>query len=239
LILIGLSILAAIGLLALIVWALHRNQRRENEENVDRNLPLPPIELNETDVTEMSDPEDILGISETSKAPRSTRAAQQAVPISPIEFPDQWLAASRELLAKGEFDKALQQCLSALPQMGAFRQSCVVLRAQIRELKKKRQSHAGALQQLYQFAALADFFHGKTPNTKALPSSAIKQIDYVSWKALRSPYAVLGFEHISLLTKTDAKWLVQEWGEPERHSFMRELHLVEWNNLRRSLTQPT
>lgn len=234
-ILLGLSILAAIGLMALIVWALHRNQLRENEENVDRNLPLPPLELNQSNVTEMSDLEDVLGIAEKEKPTHSSASAQQAVRASVTTPLDQCLASSREFLARGEFAKALQQCHGALPQLGAFRQSCVVLRAHIRELKKEHQSSIEALEQLYRLAALADFFHGKAPNTKTLPPSAIKQIDFTSWQALDHPYAVLGFEHLSLLTKTDSKWLVQEWGEPDSHSCMRELHPAQWNSLRNSL----
>jgi len=232
LILIGLSILAAIGLLVLIVWALHRNQHRKNEESVDRNLPLPPIELKQAAVTEMSDIEEMLGIEpESSPAPRPAPSVEPAELANAPASPDQWLVRSRECLAQGDFEAALELCNSALPQMGAFRQSCVVLRAQIRDLKKKRQSYTGALEQLYLLAAQADFFHGKTPNTKTLPANTIKQIDYSAWKSLSSPYAVLGFEHVSLLTKTDAKWLVQQWGEPDSHSFMRELHLAQWDSL--------
>ncbi|MBU1362155.1 MAG: hypothetical protein KJ901_25795 [Gammaproteobacteria bacterium] len=231
-ILIGLSILAAIGLLVLIVWALHRNQRIENQESVDRNLPLPPIELKQSDANELSDVEDMLGIEpESSPAPRPAPVAAKVELSDSVASPDQWLVRSRECASQGDFEAALQLCESALPQMGAFRQSCVVLRAQIRELKKKRHSHSHALEQLYQLAAQADFFHGKTPNTKALAPSAVKQIDYAAWKALSSPYAVLGYKHVSLLTKTDAKWLVQEWGEPESHGYMRELHLAQWNTL--------
>lgn len=227
-ILIGLSILAAIGLLALIVWALHRNQRIENQESVDRNLPLPPIELKQSDANELSDVEDMLGIE---PAPRPAPVTTTVELSETIPSPDQWLVRSREYAAQGDFESALQQCQSALPQMGAFRQSCVVLRAQIRELKKQQQSYTNALEQLYRFASQADFFHGKTANTNALPPSAVKQIDYAAWKSLSSPYAVLGYEHVSLLTKTDAKWLVKEWGEPESHGFMRELHLAQWNTL--------
>ena len=231
-ILIGLSILAAIGLLALIVWALHRNQRIENQESVDRNLPLPPIELKQSDANELSDVEDMLGIEpESSPAPRPAPVTTKVELGDAVASPDQWLVRSRECASQGDFEAALQLCESALPQMGAFRQSCVVLRAQIRELKKKRQSYSHALELLYQLAAQADFFHGKTPNTKALPPSAVKQIDYAAWKAISSPYAVLGYKHVSLLTKTDAKWLVQEWGEPESHGYMRELHLAQWNTL--------
>ena len=231
----GLSILAAIGLLVLIVWALHRNQRRKNEESVDRNLPLPPLQLSESEVSAMAGIEDMFGIEEATASSGPTPKAPAKMPTRIAEPSEQWLANSRELLASNEFENALQQCRSALPQMGAFRQSCVVLRAQIRELKKMHQPYTSALEQLYQLAALAAFFHGKTPNTKTIPPSALKQIDYQQWRTLRSPYSVLGFEHISLLTKTDAKWLVQEWGEPEHHSFMRELHLAQWNNLRNSL----
>lgn len=227
----GLSILAAIGLLVLIVWALHRNQRIENQESVDRNLPLPPIELKQSDANALSDVEDMLGIEPASPVSRPAPSTMKVEPTDAVVSPDQWLVRSRECVAQGDFEDALQLCESALPQMGAFRQSCVALRAQIRELKKKQQPYTDALEQLYQLASQADFFHGKTPNTKALPPSAVKQIDYAAWKALSSPYAVLGYKHVSLLTKTDAKWLVQEWGEPESHGYMRELHLAQWNTL--------
>lgn len=236
-ILVGLSTLAAIVLLALIVWALHRNQRRENEENVDRNLPLPPLQLNENEVSDISSPEEILGFTPApSVAPRSSMANTQAEPEStPTARAVQWLSRSREHMAKGDFSNALEECQQGLPQLGAFRQSCVVLRAQIREEKKNSQAYSSTLEQLYQLAALADFFHGKAPNTKALSANALKQVDFQQFKSLSSPYAVLGFEHLGLLTKTDAKWLVEHWGEPVSHSYMRELHLAEWNNLRNSL----
>lgn len=228
----GLSILAAIALLVLIVWALHRNQRIENQESVDRNLPLPPIELKQSDANGLSDVEDMLGIGpESSSAPRPAPVITKVGLGDAVASPDQWLVRSRECAAQGDFEAALQFCTSALPQMGAFRQSCVVLRAQIRELKKTQQAYTDVLEQLYRLASQADFFHGKTPNTKALPPSAVKQIDYAAWKALSSPYAVLGYEHVSLLTKTDVKWLVQQWGEPESHGYMRELHLAQWNTL--------
>ena len=57
---VGLSLIAGIGLLILIVWVLHRYQQKENEESVDRRVPLPPIELRETHDEELTDPEDIL-----------------------------------------------------------------------------------------------------------------------------------------------------------------------------------
>ena len=228
-ILIGLSILAAIALLVLIVWVLHRNQRKEKEKSVDRNLPLPPLDLKDAEVTQMSTLEDIFGITPEPAAPLSSAPEVVAAPS------EQWLVNSREFLAIGKFDKALQECDSALPQMGAFRQACVVMRAQIRELKKQGQAYASALEQLYQLAAVADFFHGRTPGTRTLSTSALKQIDYASWKTLSSPYAVLGFQHLSLISKTDAKWLVQEWGEPDSHSLMRELHAAQWHNLYNSL----
>lgn len=232
-ILVGLSILAAIGLLALIVWALHRDQRRKNEESVDRNLPLPPLELNQRDATQISSVEEILGISEAYTTRPAPPAPQTRA--STAQPPERWLSGSRELLAEGKYNEALRQCRSALPQLKAFRQSCVVLRAQIRELKKKRRPYAVELEQLYRFAALADFFHGKAPNTNALPPSAVRQIDFAAWQSLSSPYAALGFDHLNLLTKTDTKWLLQEFGEPDSHGFMRELHCAQWNELRDSL----
>ena len=119
--------------------------------------------------------------------------------------------------------------------MGAFRQSCLVLRAQIREQNKAKEDIAPSLEQLYQLIALADFFHGKIAGGKPLTVNASKRVAFEPFATLTSPYAELGYEHLSLLTKTDIKWFTQTWGEPKQHRHMRELHQNRWDTLQDSL----
>lgn len=237
---VGLSLIAGIGLLILIVWVLHRYQQKENEESVDRRVPLPPIELRETQDEELTDPEDILGLTPTDKAkpttaPAITPALDEQEPTPPSQAPDHWLELSRSQQANGDYAGALASCHAALPQMGAFRQSCLVLRAQIREQNKAKEDIAPSLGQLYQLIALADFFHGKIAGSKPLTVNASKRVAFEPFATLTSPYAELGYEHLSLLTKTDIKWLTQTWGEPKQHRHMRELHQNRWDTLQDSL----
>lgn len=237
---VGLSVIAGIALLILIVWVLHRYQQKENEESVDRRVPLPPIELRESNDEELTGPEDILGLAPTDKAeptltPVVTPTTVEKDFASPAQASDQWLELSRTQQASGDYTGALASCHAALPQMGAFRQSCLVLRAQIRDQKKAKKEISPSLEQLYQLVALADFFHGKTENSKPLSVSASKRVAFESFVALESPYADLGYEHLNLLTKTDIKWLTQTWGEPKQHRHMRELHQNRWDTLQDSL----
>ncbi len=232
----GLSILGVISLLVLIVWALHRHQQRKNEESVDRNLPLPPLEFRENNVEGMDVAEDILGITPDARsAPTPPPLREQQNTVASYEGTEQWLHSSRELLSQGKFEEALNVCQGALPQMGAFRQACVILRAQIRDLKKQGRSYLQPLTDLYHMAALADFFHAKGANIKSLSPIFIKQIDFTQWQSLATPYARLGYKRIALLTKTDVKWFVQEWGEPDAHEAMHELHQQQWQTMSNSL----
>jgi len=121
--------------------------------------------------------------------------------------------------------------------MGAFKQSSLILRAQIRAVKKAKQDSDAALEQLYSLAALANFFHAKDAQSKPLNPKACKQIDYNAFAELATPYQQLGYEHLSLLSKTDIKWMTQAWGEPAQHAQMRQLHTNEWENLQTSLKQ--
>lgn len=47
-------------------------------------------------------------------------------------------------------------------------------------------------------------------------------------KALPFSYANLGYEKLPLLNKTDAKWLTQSWGEPQRHTTLNKVHREIW-----------
>ena len=243
---VGLSIIAGIGLLILIVWMLHKNQQKENAETVDRTLPLPPLELRETHQGDFSDPEEILGLnkstdaSTTTKSQASIDASEPTADITPPPSPanDQWLELSKAQQAEGDFAQALSTCSKALPQLGAFKQCLLILRAQIRTLKKAQQADDAALALLYQHGAMASFFHHKGPGQKPLSPSACKKIDYSKFAHLRTPYQELGYEHLSLLTKTDIKWLTQAWGEPNAHTPIRELHAEQWQTLHSTPIKP-
>lgn len=226
----GLIILA-IALLIAIVWALHRNQQQHNEESVDRNIPLPPLELRESGAVSA---EDILGIeSGLPPAPQSNPVPTKAEPEF-VSATENWLDASRSLLQEEAFEAAVAVCEPALPQMGAFRQICQILRARMRAERKAGQAYEGTLATLYHYAALADFFHARGSTGKPLSSAALKQLSFASWKGLDAPYPDLGYTNLALLSKTDIKALRELWGEPRAHTHLRELHSELWQSLQTS-----
>lgn len=224
-----LSIIAGIGLLISIVWVLHKYQQKENAESVDRTAPLPPLELRESGDDELTCPEEILGLANTNATAPMPSAKPQSSSIAPAH--EQGLDNSKSAQADDDFAVALASCRSALPQIGAFRQSCLILRAQIRALKKTKQDTTVVLEQLYHLAAMAEFFHPKASKSKALSPNASKKIAYDEFAQLSTPYNDLGYEHLNLLTKTDIKWMTQVWGEPSQHARMCELHPQMWYQL--------
>ena len=238
---VGFSIIAGIGLLIAIVWVLHKYQQKENVESVDRTLPLPPLELRQSTEDELTDPEEILGLASAKTPNPEPQSIAEPAPVAkaptttPNSASDQWLASSKAQQAAGDFEQALATCHAALPQMGAFKQSALVLRAQIRAMNKAKQDSSQALQHLYDLAAMADFFHAKTAHSKPLTPNQCKKINYNDYSELRAGYQDLGYEHLTLLTKTDSKWLTQAWGEPMAHSHMHTIHPKAWDRLQKSL----
>jgi len=46
---------------------------------------------------------------------------------------------------------------------------------------------------------------------------------------LQMPYSEIGYNHISA-QKTDIKWFVDAWGEPEIHQKVQEYHATVWRD---------
>src|SRR5690606_34046371 len=139
--------LIALGLLALIIYLLHTHQQQQKIDAVDRTIPLPPLE---GDIT-LPGTEAPAAIRRTEPAPnpKMTTIPAPEPPPAPVPEPEpepelpetsqppaDWLARNRALKDQGEFDQALEIVRSAYPQIGAFRHACVILRAQLRELRK-------------------------------------------------------------------------------------------------------
>lgn len=198
-----LGIISAIALLALIVYALHKFQQIEKEESVDRNSPLPPLPSHQV-------------LDDSPANPMPAHAERD------------WQQLAKELKENGQLRQALEVCESAFPQMGAFKQACVLLRAEIREAKRAGKSIEQCLAQLYKVCAMAALFHDRNPGTPVIPSSALKNIRYADFANLPMPYKDLGYAHLKLLTSTDRKMLEAIWGEPDTHQHAREFHKDAW-----------
>lgn len=54
-------------------------------------------------------------------------------------------------------------------------------------------------------------------------------------KGLLFSYGSLGYEYLSLLNKTDVKWITEQWGEPSRHTTLHEMHNEVWREYEEKL----
>src|SRR5690606_36407184 len=149
----------------------------------------------------------------------------------PVSAPSDWLTQSRALKDESRFDEALTIVMSAYPQIGAFRQACVILRAQLREQRKKGGDQEATLVALYNTCALAAFFHAPDDEIPPLSLSAQRRLHDRAWLQLPMPYDQLGTLHLDLLTTTDVKMLTAAWGKPPRQERVRQYHKSAWNSL--------
>lgn len=115
-----------------------------------------------------------------------------------------------------------------LPVTGAFTEAAVAVRALIRDQRKKGQDGGSWLQLLYWLAAVASF---SIPYSTVLQEPGFNVMETIPGEVihgLRFSYRELGHKHLSLLNKTDIKWLEKAWGEPTSHSTLHELHKDVW-----------
>lgn len=201
-----LGVFSAIALLALIVYALHKFQQKEKEESVDRNSPLPPLP-----------PPQML-----DDGGRASRRVQDE---------KDWSLEVKSLKESGQFRAALDVCKSAYPQMGAFKQACVLLRAEIREERRRGKSVQECLAELYRVSAMAAFFHEKIADSPAISASTLRSFRCADFDHLVMPYKQLGHTHLKLLTPTDIKMLEDMWGPADSHQHVREFHHVAWQEV--------
>lgn len=117
----------------------------------------------------------------------------------------------------------LSLALEFLPLPGAFREAAIPLRAMIRERRKTGQSVEYLLEQLYRLAALQDVLLDNFDLAESL--------DRRSWESLSFPYDEIGYESLSLLSKTDVTWFREAWGEPTRHQKVQAYLGPRWDEI--------
>ena len=146
----------------------------------------------------------------------------------------------REDLASGRFwfdriaavreDPAarLRLALENLPLPAAFREAAIATRALIRERRRVKAPYSQELALLYWLAAVASF---SVPYSDRLQGPGYNVLEATPGEVLRGltfSYAELGYERLTLLNKTDAKWIVDAWGEPWQHTTLHVIHAATW-----------
>lgn len=124
-------------------------------------------------------------------------------------------------------DKRLTIALDNLPLPGAFRDAKIALRATIRSKRKSKQDYADELELIYRLAVIESF---SIPYSKRLKMPGYNVIEHTPGGKLNSlpfNYQNTGYYKLDL-TKTDIKWIVEQWGEPKRHSTLHKDYHDLW-----------
>ena len=104
-----------------------------------------------------------------------------------------------------------------------------VLRGVVRERRKLKQPHEDVLRALYGACVLADLmeslrFEGYQPHHMA------QFVSSTELEAVQLDYATMGYQCVDALGKSDARWLVEAFGEPAEHQSFGAAWPVIWQN---------
>ena len=111
--------------------------------------------------------------------------------------------------------------LDHLPLPAAFRNAAVSTRALIRMVKKIQETSERELTLLYWLAAIRSFMLDYAPRLKEPGFNVVESIPGRYLCSLPYTYSELGYRELSLLNKTDVKWLTEAWGEPISHTTLK------------------
>ncbi len=136
--------------------------------------------------------------------------------------------ADRIKTYKGDPAKRLKLALENMPLPASFREAAIATRALIREKRKEKETYDEQLYLLYWLAAVDSFSIPYSEKLQKPGYNVIESIPGEKLKTLPFSYKSLGYTDLALLNKTDIKWLIETWGEPEAHSTLHKLHLDVW-----------
>lgn len=132
---------------------------------------------------------------------------------------------------KDEPAKRLDKAIENFPLPAAFREATVALRSIIKALRKAQQNYEKELSMLYRIAAI-DSFMSATQYIEEILEPAFNVIEIIPKEILESlsyKYKILGYNCLPLLNKSDCKWIVELWGQPDEHTTLRALHQNLWD----------
>lgn len=130
---------------------------------------------------------------------------------------------------KDDPKKRYEIAISFLPLPAAFREAVLALRTLIREQKKLGVDFTDNLSELYCLAVWFSF----------CPTEYSERAQCVSYNIFErfaggkitnfdADYQDIGYEELKLINKTDAKLLVNIYGEPKSHSTLNKIFIEEW-----------
>jgi len=138
-----------------------------------------------------------------------------------------WADVVDESMRRGDLHKVLAECQKHFPFPYAFKKAAVAIRKQIRESRKNRVDYENLLEELYKTAVCENFF-------RFIEWTAILDNDLCVLTArplvgrIGHPYRQIGYRNLKLLNRTDEKWIVEKWGEPDSHSDAKAANQQLW-----------
>ena len=137
---------------------------------------------------------------------------------------DRWSERLDESIKDNQPLSRLEIALQNLPCPGAFRHSAIALRSLIRYKLKLAIDFEDELTMLYWLAAIWSFTKNDSIKNSAHIVAILEIMPAKIFKDLSFSYKDLGYEKLELLRKTDSKWLIEKWGEPESHKTLNQLY---------------
>ena len=129
----------------------------------------------------------------------------------------------------------LSMALQNLPLPGAYREAAIALRAIIREERKTQKPYEKSLKALYWLAGMDSFRIDYAENAKCPGYNVVEIIPQKVTKTMIPNYRTLGYTKLPLLNKTDVKWMIELWNEPESHYSLHEVYKNIWDEYERKL----
>lgn len=221
-----LSILSALALLGLTVYALHRHQTMEVEITVNRSAPLPPLEPNAAVRLRRQDAP-APSRKPARQKPDTARPAAPAAPKS-ASTAASWQGEIAQLKAESRFAEAYTLCRRYFPLWGAYNQYCMVLRTELKAAGTDPVKYPQLLESLYRTAVIAELLHDKSTESSKLTNAELRKLDLDAVAELPFPFTEIGYAHLRLIRKGDVKQLVDAWGRPQGHAPPRQFHAEWW-----------
>lgn len=131
----------------------------------------------------------------------------------PMEGEEFWYAALEKV--KDQPDERIKIARGALPINAAWREIATGFRAKIRAARKANTGYGDDLKSLHQLAALHSFGFSEV---RGLGYDFMAMIPFSRLAALDLDFQTIGCNALSLLGVTDRKWMIEFWGEPDRHT---------------------
>ena len=118
-----------------------------------------------------------------------------------------------------DYRSRLANAQKYLPLPAAYKDALKSLRGIIRIKKKANEDFVNDLEELYRYACEYSFFNAE-PQLANAQQPAFNMYQFINddeYNALIFSYMDIGYSKINELKKTDVKWLVDNFGEPNQH----------------------